>query len=215
MIGLKHWFFKTETMEWLNLLVEKNKIIDGLLKIILIGDMDDKGDVRMYILPAGGLIFYPEDLYQKGAKLITYQGERRIPRAKTTDLLLSCLAYREAKKAGALDALLVDRNNNIREGTRTNFYALKGRTIITAPAAQVLEGITKKIVLGASKKYFKIKEKDIPLANLKNYDEFFITSTSMNVMPVSQIDNLKISADFKKTKQIGKLFNDYYRRKFF
>ncbi|MCK5590486.1 MAG: hypothetical protein KAI72_00900, partial [Candidatus Pacebacteria bacterium] len=56
---------------------------------------------------------------------------------------------------------------------------------------------------------------DIPANKFKNYDEFFITSTSMNVMPIRQIDDMVLNTDLKQTKFIAKLFKEYYDREVF
>ena len=175
------------------------------------GDADKNIAAQLYIFPVNGVTFYPKHFYQHGAKVITYAGERLIPTAKVKDLLLNFLAYRAAAQAGALDALLVDNGGNIREGTRSNFFAIKNKTLYTPPADEVLEGITKKIILEICAPHFKIEESRIKLSELENYDEFFITSTSMNVMPIGQIDDLKLRPAFPQTKLIQNLFQDYYR----
>ena len=211
LIDLEHQFKLEEVEKWIEILVKENKLDNALLRIVLVGDADFNQDAKLFIFSVGGLTFYPDKLYKQGAKLITWQGERIVPEAKTKDLLNSFLAMREAKKAGALDALLIDRSENIREGTRSNFFAIKDGELITPPIGQVLGGIARKIVLEVSKDDFIIKEKDISLKNLKEYDEFFITSTSMNVMPIRQIDDYLIDTTFKKTKLIAKLFKEYYR----
>lgn len=209
LIGLKHNFKMDDVINWLKKLVNTDQIKDALLRIILIGDPDDKGEEKLFIFSTGGLTFYPSRFYKQGVKLITFRGERRIPKAKTKDLLMNFIAYREAKKQNALDALFVDNQENIREGTRSNFFAIKGQTIFTPPADKVLEGVTKKIILKIVKNYFKIKETDIPLKNIKSYDEIFISSTTINVMPVKQIDDIIFETNFKKTRLIQKLFKEF------
>lgn len=215
LIGLKHNFKNNEVVKWMEKLVQINKLQDVLLRIILIGDPDDKGDGKLFIFPVSKLTFYPDKLYKYGAKLITFHGERRIPNAKTKDLLINFMAYREAKKQEAIDALLIDNQGNIREGTRSNFFAIKEKTIFTPPANKVLEGITKKIILKVAKNNFKIKEVDIPFKEIKNYDEVFISSTSMNVMPIRQIDNIIFETNFEKTRLIEKLFKEYCNKEIF
>lgn len=210
-IDLSHKFTKKEVLEWLNLVVKKNQLDDTLLRIILIGDPDNE-NAKLYILPLG-LTYYPREFYKRGAKVITYRGERRIPKSKSKDLFLNFLALREAKKEKAVEALLIDNDGNVREGTRSNFFAIKDNNLITPPKEKVLEGITKKIVLQICKKDFAIKEQDIPLSDIKKYDEFFITSTSMNILPISQINNIKFQSDFEKTRLIQKLFKEYYNQK--
>lgn len=208
-MDLEHKFKKEDVISWIYELIEADNIEDALLKIILIGDPDKKGEEKLFIFPVDGLTFYPDKFYSQGIKAITYKGERFLPRAKGKDMLMSFFAYREAVKQDALDALLVDRDGNIREGTRTNFFAIKEDVIVTAPSDDVLEGITKKILLKAVEGRFTVKEEKIPLSNIKNYEEFFLTSTSMNVMPIKQIDELMINTRFEKTKTIIKLFKKY------
>ncbi len=208
-IDLGHQFSEAEISQWLRLVVKKNKIKDAVLRMILIGDAEENKNAKLYIFPVTGLTYYPDHFYKKGVKAITYLGERLVPQAKTKNMLLGFLAYREAKKRGAIDALLVDNENNIREGTQSNFFAIKGNVLVTPPKEKVLEGITKKIVLKVSADNFEIKEKDISLLNLKAYDEFFVTSTTKNVMPLNQIDEIKFSSNFEKTRLIQKLFKEY------
>lgn len=215
LIDLEHSFKNNEVIKWLEKLVEVEKINDALLRIILIGDPDKNNELKLFIFSIGGLTFYPDKFYKQGVKVITYHGERQVPKSKTKDLLMSFLALREAKKQDALEALFVDKEGNIREGTRSNFFAIKNQTIITPPPNKVLEGITKKIVLQVVKNNFKIKHEDIPLKFIENYDEFFISSTSMNVMPIGQIDNMIFETDFEKTHLIEKLFKEFCDKEIF
>jgi len=209
LMGLEHKFKKEDVISWMHKLVETDKIGDSLLRIILIGDPDNKGGEKLFIFSVGGLTFYPDKFYSQGVKVITYMGERLLPKAKSKDMLMSFFAYSEAVKQDALDVLLVDRDGNIREGTRTNFFAIKGNVIATAPSGDVLEGVTKKILLKAVQGHFVVKEEKIPFSNIKDYEEFFLTSTSMNVMPVKQINELEINSRFEKTKVVEKLFKEY------
>lgn len=215
LIELKHEFKKDEVISWLYKFVEINKIKDALLRIILIGDPDNDSAAKLFIFLVGGLTFYPDKFYKQGVKVITYYGERLIPNAKTKNLLLNFIAYREANKKNALEALLIDSKGNIREGTRSNFFAIKGKTIFTPPASKVLEGVTKKIILEIVKNNFEVREAEIPLRDIKNYEEFFISSTSMNVMPIRQIDDIIFKTNFEKTRLIEKLFREFYNKEIF
>lgn len=209
LIGLGHSYKNNEVISWLKNLIKAGEIKDALLRIILIGDPDQNIDTKLFIFQVSGLTFYPDRFYKQGVKVITYRGERRIPKSKTKDLLMSFLAYRKAKKQGALEALFIDSEGNILEGTRSNFFAIKNKTLITPPAGKVLGGITQKMVLLAAKKFLKIKYQNIPLDSVKNYNEFFISSTSMNVMPIRQIDNRIFKTDFEKTRLIQKQFKEF------
>src|SRR3989339_321264 len=215
LIGLEHKFKQDEVGQWLGQLAAADNLKDALLRIVLVGDPDNKGGEKLFIFSVGGLTFYPDKFYEQGVKVITYQGERRVPQSKTKDLLMSFMAYREAKRQDALDAILVDRHGNILEGTRTNFFAIKNKTIFTPPADKILGGIARKIILEVATNYFEIKEADITLKGIKDFDEIFISSTSMNVMPVRQIDNIIFETNFEKTRLVGKLFKEFYDREVF
>ena len=215
-IGLEHNFDKDFIVNSYNLLIEKNKMTNGIIRVLFVGAGDKTEIPRLYMFVLG-LTFYPEKFYKKGVKVITFEGERHFPQSKTTDLILNFLAYRKAQEEGALDSLLIDRGGFIREGTRTNFFAVKDGKIYTAPLSDVLEGITRKILMEIAKKNdLEVVEKKIKLADLDKYQEFFITSTSMNVMPVVEIRDKIVSKEVGPiTKQLMKLFKDYYKKEVF
>lgn len=113
---------------------------------------------------------------------------------KSTSLLPVVLASQKATEAGAAEAILV-RDGMITEGTHTNFFAVKDETVYTAPKSRlILGGITRKVVLEFCEK-FKIdyREEFINKDDLKNYNEFFITSTTKGITPVVEIDYWKIN----------------------
>jgi branched-subunit amino acid aminotransferase/4-amino-4-deoxychorismate lyase len=69
--------------------------------------------------------------------------------------------------------------------------------------------------LKITKNSFKIKEADILLKSIKSYDEIFISSTLLNIMPVRQIDDIIFKTNFGKTHLIQKLFKNYCDKKIF
>jgi D-alanine transaminase len=131
----------------------------------------------------------------KGAKVILQEDLRWLRcDIKSTSLLPVVLANQKAIEAGAVEAILV-REGNITEGTHTNFFAIKDETVYTSPKSRfILEGITRKVVLEFCEK-FKIdyREEFINKDDLKNFNEFFITSTTKEITPVIEIDYWKIN----------------------
>ncbi|MFH0875147.1 MAG: aminotransferase class IV [archaeon] len=200
-LDLRHQFKKEEIVSYLHEVVLKNNLNDAFLRIVLIGDASQNKEAKLYIFPLTGVHYYPSKLYNKGVKVVTYNGERRFPESKTKDLLLSFLAFRKAEENNAIEALLIDREGYVREGTRSNFFAIKENKLITPPKEKILEGITKKIIFDLCDSLFEIVEEDIPFSNLHGYDELFITSTLFNILPVSQIDDDIFTSDFSKTKK--------------
>jgi len=207
-IGLNHQFSVAEVLDWIAMLISASEPKDVLLRILLIGD-PDSDMANVYIFPVTGVTYYPNEYYSHGVKTITYRGERRFPTAKTTDLLLSFVALRDAKRQDAFEALMIDADECIREGSRCNFFAIKGNTLYSPPNEKTLMGITKKIVLEQSEGVFKIRQEDIPLSAIHTFDECFLTSTLMNVMPIQQIDDVVFPTGFEKTKELARLYREF------
>jgi branched-subunit amino acid aminotransferase/4-amino-4-deoxychorismate lyase len=213
-IGIEHNLTKDKLIEWVRKLIKENNLKDALVRVLLIGPEKEKETESILFLFPVGLTFYPKKFYNKGIKLITFEGERLFPTSKTKDLLLGYIAYREAAKQGAIDALLIDRNKNIREGTRSSFFVIKNNTLIAPPKEKVLEGVTRKIILEITPKIMEVKEEDIPLEKIKEYDEHFITGTTLNVMPVRQINDIVLREEAgEKVKKLQKLFKEYCEKK--
>ena len=212
-IGLDHGFTKADINDWTRKLIRKNELKDALIRVLLIGP-EMGSDPMLFLFPVG-LTFYKKSLYNNGAKLVTYNGERTFPRSKTKDLLLGYTAYRKALKEEALDALLVDSDGNVREGTRSSFFVIKGDTLIAPPERKVLEGVTRKIILEIAPKILKVEERDIPLKSLWGYDEYFITGTTLNIMPVRQINNVVLRSRVGKyTAKLQSLFRAHCDKKY-
>lgn len=211
-IELEHNFTKNQIMDWMKKLIQENKTDDALVRILLVGP-EKENEPILFLFPVG-LTFHPDKLYSQGAKVITFDGERHFPTSKTKNLLLGYIAYREAIKQDALDALLIDRDGNIREGTRSSFFAIKGDTLIAPPKDKILEGITRKVILDIAPQIMKVKEEDIPLDMIKNYDEYFLSGTSLNIMPIRQInDSVLREGVGEKTKKLQILFKEYCDKK--
>ncbi len=171
------------------------------IKILCVGG-------NLYIFATAPL-FVPEKLYRTGVSVITYNGERLFPQAKTLNMLMSYQAYAQAKEQQAYDALLVDNNGFIREGTRTNFFFTDGKTIFTPPAEHVLEGVTKLTLSEALRQQgIDIVENKIVLTDIHNYIGFFLTSTSSKVLPITEIGGVTFAIP-EIIKQAMKIYDNY------
>jgi D-alanine transaminase len=134
---------------------------------------------------------------------------------KSTSLLPVVLANQKAFEVDAEEAILV-RNGLITEGTHTNFFAVKEDTVFTAPLSNlILDGITRKVVLELCHQLkIKVNEEHIHKNELKNYNEFFITSTTKEITPVVQIDDWKINSkrSYAISKKLQSAFNELTKK---
>ena len=148
--------------------------------------------------------------YREGAKIITLETERFIPAAKSTNYLKAIIARQQAREAGAIEAIYVDREQQVLEGTISNIFGFQGDKLIT-PGADILPGITRQVVLDLVKDRFNIEIRTFQTAELYAMDEVFITGSSKEIVPIVQIDDAKI-ADGRPgpiSRQVMQLFKDY------
>lgn len=151
----------------------------------------------------------PQEHYEKGIKLATSRHFRIWPEAKSTSYLMAKLALMDIAETGAQDAIYLDREGNVLETTIANLFFVKGSEIITAPADQILSGIVRgKVIDLARKQGFRVSERLIPLTEAPQMDECFATGSLKGVMPVNQIDEIKLKAPGNITQEICALYRE-------
>ncbi len=106
----------------------------------------------------------------------------------------SILAKREALMAGYDEAILLDPEGYVAEGTGENIFLIKnGRAITTPPGASVLDGITAasvETILAAQK--IEVCKRKFTRDELYLADEIFLTGTAAEVTPIREVDNRTI-----------------------
>lgn len=109
---------------------------------------------------------------------------------KSLNLLPNVLARQKAKEAGAFEAVFV-RDNNITEGSGSNIFIVKNGSVITPPQGPyILSGITREVVIEAAKEAgIIVEEGGFPVNDLFLSDEVFITGSTIEVVPVVDIDD--------------------------
>ena len=208
-IGLEHAFSNEFIANAIAELIRENVVETCNLKILLIGG-STKETASLYILCLNPL-FPDKKLYRDGVHCITYEHERMFPHAKTLSMLGSYLAYRKARMASAYEALLVN-HGNITEGTRTNFFAIKEKTLYSAPEKDILLGVTRKAVLTiATQNGFRVEERNLRLDDIKEYDGAFLTSTSSKILPIRSIDSLTLREPPPSLKTLMLLFDEFLK----
>jgi branched-chain amino acid aminotransferase len=111
------------------------------------------------------------------------------PSAKTGAHLPNVLAVREARAAGAHEALLLDDRGFVTEGSSSNVFAVAGGRLRTPPlAAGILEGVTRGVVLRVARaEGVPVDEVALRPEDLEAADEVFITSTLREILPVVRL----------------------------
>jgi branched-subunit amino acid aminotransferase/4-amino-4-deoxychorismate lyase len=172
--------------DWFEQLVKIEPNATWNLKVIVLG-ASQPGTSSIIVMQPTFLPTYPESFYQNGASAILYKGQRAMPACKSLNSLINYLARREATQAGALEGLL-HHNGYLTEGSRTNLFAVRQGQLVTPPARQVLSGITRDVIFQVMAGTEQpVVEMSLPV-DLSLYEEIFVSSTSMHVMPITQID---------------------------
>lgn len=131
------------------------------------------------------------EIFAKGCRLITSRLQRVSPEAKTANYVAAVRALKEATRRGAADALFINAQGHVLEATRSNFFIFRGDILVT-PHSGILMGITRNVVLELARDGFAVEERPLLLEELALADEAFITSSSKEITPVVQIDDLVI-----------------------
>ena len=206
MIKLTHPFTDEIITSSLHALIEHDKIVYAPCRILIVG-----GPEPLFFITYTEPESFPESYYTEGVPAILYYGERFLPEAKTSNLLMQYLASIEAKNNGAFEALLVNRKREVLEGVRSNVYGLYGNRIYTAADGTVLSGITRISVIKAAESLgYEIIYTPPTDTNIHMFDAIFISSTPFGIIPISRINDREIGhKGWDKIRRIHELEREW------
>jgi branched-chain amino acid aminotransferase len=155
---------------------------------------------------------YPRSFYEDGIQLKIASVRRNLkealnPQIKSLNFLNNILAKIEAKKAHANEAIMLNSSGYLAEGTVSNLFFLRNGVLHT-PSIEcgILDGITRSLVIDLSvKNALPVKEGEFRPGELYSASEVFVTNSTMEVMPVSRVDD----AHFKPGKAAELLHAKY------
>ncbi|MCP8615556.1 D-amino-acid transaminase [Salirhabdus salicampi] len=129
---------------------------------------------------------------------------------KSLNLLWNIMAKQQAKEHGYFESILYRSEQHITEGSSSNFFGVKEGVVITHPANRfILNGITRIAIKQiCSELHIPFKEQILTLNDLQQLDEAFLSSTTLEVVPVTSIDDIQVNggAIGDITKQILEQF---------
>jgi len=152
---------------------------------------------------------YPSDEeYRNGVKVDVLQKVRNKPNIKADNPSLRNAADAVIKSNSVYETLLVNPFGFITECSRSNFFAVRGNILVTPPANDVLEGITRMKVIELAKANGIIcEERRIRLDELNHFDAAFITGTSRGVLPLNAIGDYSYSTGNSIVSKMIELYN--------
>jgi branched-chain amino acid aminotransferase len=185
--------------------IRQNARRDGYVRLLVTrgeGDLglDPSGCKRATLVCiVDDLKLYPEEHYRRGIKVVT-ASTRQIggavfdARIKSLNYLNNVLAKIEARRAGTLEAVMLNEEGFVAECTGDNIFVVKRETLLTPPLWDgALAGITREAILELAEQLkIPAREERLTRFDLFNADECFLTGTGAELMPVVDIDDRRI-----------------------
>jgi branched-chain amino acid aminotransferase len=165
----------------------------------------------------------PKERYRTGVSLIVAKTRRNLPSAldpqiKATNFLNNIQAKREAISAGVFDSVLLNWESHLTECTVSNlFFVRSGRLCTPALSCGILDGITRGILLELARESgIPVEEGQFPVEALRTAEECFLSNTTMEVMPATQLNGRPVGSGKPGplTQRLHQIFVTH-RHKFF
>lgn len=204
-IALDIGMSKAEMTEVVLETLRRNNLTDAYIRLVVsrgVGDLGldpNKCPKASVICIAASIKLYPEELYQKGMPVRTVPTRRNVPEAlnpriKSLNYLNNIMAKMEATAAGVNEAIMLNNEGYVTEGTGDNIFIIKNGILYTPPThVGILEGITRNTVMElAEKRGIQVVEKVFTRVDVYIADECFLTGTAAEVIPVVEADGRTI-----------------------
>ena len=199
LLGINFSLNSFDLEEALYATLNANKLKDARLRLTLSGgegeitpDLSSCRSPRVLIV-ASGYTPYPSQLYQQGFKAIVSSIRRNsqswLSGLKSLNYLDNLLARGEAKAAGVDEAILLNEEGFLTEGSMSNIFLVSGHTLLTPSVdSGILPGITREVVLELALSLgIETTERRIKIEELLQADEAFFTNSLIEIMPLTQV----------------------------
>jgi branched-chain amino acid aminotransferase len=172
------------------------------------------------VIIADTIKLFPEEFYQNGLKIVTVPTRRNSPAAlnpqiKSLNYLNSVLVKIEAAQAGALEALTVNADGYVCEGSGDNVFIVKKGKVYTPPVyLGALDGITRREIFAICENLgIPLVETPFTRHDVFIADECFLTGTAAELIPVVGVDGRTVGEGTPGpiTKQLHQAFHQAAR----
>ena len=154
-----------------------------------------------------------DHIIKNGIKVVSLEDIRWLRcDIKAITLLPNVMMKLAAKSQGADDAILITREGNISEGTASNTFIVKDGDLITPPNShQILPGVTRMVIESiATEHRIPIVEKNITLDDLNSADEIWLSSSTKEALPVTQLNGQPVGTG--KPGVVWLQMREYYQQ---
>ncbi|OGX68226.1 MAG: branched-chain-amino-acid transaminase [Paenibacillus sp. RIFOXYA1_FULL_44_5] len=181
--------------------IRRNELRDGYIRLVVSrGDGNLGLDPRRcakanVIIIVEQLSIYPEEAYINGLNTVSVSTRRNIPDAlnpkiKSLNYLNNILVKMQANLAGVGEAIMLNAQGYVAEGSSDNIFIIKNNKVFTPPCyLGALEGITRAAIMDICQKVgYELREEPFTLHDVYVADEVFFTGTAAEVIAVREVD---------------------------
>jgi branched-chain amino acid aminotransferase len=204
-IMLKIPFTKEEMTQLIVDTIRKNQLKSAYIRVVV---SRGKGNLGLdpyscskpsVIIIAEELTMYPKEFYERGIKIASVASRRNrpdvlSPQIKSLNYLNNILVKLEANQAGVEEALMLNDQGYVTEGSADNIFIVKNGVVYTPPVyLGALEGITRNAIIDVARaRGLEVKESPFTRHDVYVADEVFLTGTAVEVIAVIDVDGRKI-----------------------
>ncbi|WP_342429794.1 branched-chain-amino-acid transaminase [Neobacillus sp. FSL H8-0543] len=201
--------------------IRKNQLDSAYIRVVI---SRGKGNLGLdpascskpnVIIIAEQLALYPKEFYERGIKIASVASRRNrpdvlSPQVKSLNYLNNILVKLEATQAGVEEALMLNDQGYVTEGSADNIFIVKNGVVYTPPVyLGALEGITRNAIIDVAKaKGYEVRESPFTRHDVYVADEVFLTGTAVEVIAVIDVDGRKIT-DGKPGKVTNDLLKEF------
>jgi len=181
--------------------VRRNELQSGYIRLVVSRGAGDLGlDPRRapqasVVIIVEQLAIYPEEAYLNGLQTVSVSTRRNVPDAlnpkiKSLNYLNNILVKIQANLAGVGEAIMLNAQGYVAEGSADNIFIVKRGVVYTPPCyCGALEGITRAVIIELCAKLgYTLKEEPFTLHDVYVADEVFFTGTAAEVIAVREVD---------------------------
>ncbi|MEM0965528.1 MAG: aminotransferase class IV [Verrucomicrobiota bacterium] len=189
-----------DLMEQVSRLAKQNQCSDGVARFSL-HLRGEETDWMVRVYPSGLMV--GDQPLRIGVSRFPHQGYSPISYWKHNNYLVNIMAFREARRNGWDEALLLSEGRIV-EGTLSNFWLLREGRLITPPLESgALAGVIRgRLIRNSALKGEAIAEEEIRLEDLRKADELFLSSASMEVRPIQSITERQFPVHAESVKRL-------------
>ncbi len=205
-------FSKDDIESYIDNLISNENIKDGNIKISCFSTKNTVETLLIHFIPT----FYPSDeMYNNGVSTILLHAERENPNIKVDNTATRKKAIDILKNSHHYEALLVNHDDLITEGSKSNIFFIHGDHIYTSTEHYVLPGIMRsKVIDCILKEDLELRFECLNINQLKDIDAAFITGTSPRILPISKIDDYQLDVNNQNLRLLMKRLKHLIKESF-